>query len=142
MEKKEIGGVSLSSLNAVKASDAPFEFEYITPDGEPSGVFLSVLGGQSDAVTKTAAKMINEQRKKKAAREASARFNTKSNVQFDTLESDVEFSQRLAAARLVGWRGINDPFTPENALLLCQTNRLIAAQIMEQSENLANFMKL
>lgn len=135
-------GVSLSSLNAVKASETPFEFEYITPDGGNSGVFLSILGGQSEAVTKTAAKMINEHRRKKAAREMNAKFNSKNNVEFDTLESDVEFGQRLAAVRIVGWRGINDPFTPENALLLCQTNKLIAAQVMEQSENLANFMRL
>lgn len=143
MEKKETtGGISLSSLNAVKASEAPFEFEYITPGGEPSGVFLSILGGQSEVVTKTAAKMINDHRKKKAAREASSRFQSKHNVDFDTLESDVEFGQRLAAVRLVGWRGITDPFTPENALELCRINKLIAAQIMEQSENLANFMNL
>ena len=143
MEKKETASsVSLSSLNAVKASDTPFEFEYITPDGDNSGVFLSILGGQSEVVTKTAAKMINEHRRKKAAREMNSRFNSKNNVDFDTLESDVEFGQRLAAIRIVGWRGITDPFTPENALLLCQTNKLIAAQVMEQSENLANFMRL
>lgn len=143
MEKKDMaGGVSLSSLNAVKASDTPFEFEYITPAGESSGVFLSVLGGQSEIVTKTAAKMINEHRRKKAAREASAKFGTKNKIEFDTLESDVEFAQQLAAARIVAWRGINDPCTPENALELCRVNKLIAAQVMEQSENLANFMKL
>jgi len=143
VEKKETASsVSLSSLNAVKASDTPFEFEYITPDGDNSGVFLSILGGQSEVVTKTAAKMINEHRRKKAAREMNSRFNSKNNVDFDTLESDVEFGQRLAAIRIVGWRGITDPFTPENALLLCQTNKLIAAQVMEQSENLANFMRL
>jgi hypothetical protein len=143
MEKKEAaGGITLSSLNAVKASEAPFEFEYITPDGSPSGVFLLILGGQSEVVTKTAAKMINEHRKKKAAREMNAKFGSRHGVDFDTLESDVEFGQRLAAVRLVGWRGISDPYTPENALLLCQTNKLIAAQIMEHSENLSNFMRL
>lgn len=143
MEKKEmVAGVSLSSLDATKASDTPFEFEYITPDGDNSGVFLSILGGQSEAVTKTAAKMINEHRRKKAVREMNARYNSKKNVEFETLESDVEFSQRLAAVRIVGWRGITDPWSPENALRLCQTNRVIAAQVMEQSENLANFMKL
>lgn len=139
MEKKT--GVSLSSLNAVKASDTAFEFEYITPDGENSGVFLSVLGSQSDVVSKAAAKMINERRKKQAAREVGKRLNQK-NVDFDTLEDDVAFGQRLAASRLVGWRGIDDPFTPENALVLCQTNSFIASQIMEQSNDLGNFMKL
>lgn len=143
MEKKDAaGGVSLSSLDAVTASEAPFEFEYITPDGSNSGVFLSVLGGQSDAVTKLAAKMINEHRRKKATREANYKFNSKNNLEFDTLESDVEFGQRLAAVRIVGWRGITDPFTPENALRLCKTNKVLAAQVMEQSENLANFMSL
>lgn len=141
MEKKT-GGVSLSSLNAVKASDQAFEFEYITPAGESSGVFLSVLGGQSEAVTKMAAKMVNERRRKIAAREVSGKLHPRSGVEFETLESDIEFGQRLAAVRLAGWRGITDEFTPENALLLCQTNKFISAQILEQSDNMENFMRL
>lgn len=135
---------SLSDLDATKASEGAFEFEYILPDGEGSGVFLSVVGGQSETVQRESAKMINERRRQKAAIAAqnSMRGPRKGQVEFDPIESDIEFGQRLAACRLVGWRGITDPFTPENALRLCKTNSDIAAQIIQQSDNLANFMKL
>lgn len=136
-----IGGVSLDSLNVVKASDSPFEFEYITPDGRQTGVFLKVLGGQSEVVTKAAAKMINERRRELAARELKKRGNSK-QIDFDPIEDDIEFGQRLAAVRLVGWSGITDEFSPENAMRLCKTNKYIAAAILEYSDDVANFMKL
>ncbi len=101
-----------------------FEFEYInTATGVRSGVFLSVLGGQSEVVTKEVTMLINE-RRKQANR-----------------ESNIEFDQRLAAVRLVGWRGITEPFTPENALRLCKSNRDITAQITQQSDYMANFIE-
>ncbi len=140
MEKVVGVGVSLSSLNATKASEKAFEFEYITPDGSNSGIFFSVLGAQADSVVRETARMINERRKKQAAREALKHLRQKGAVEFDTIESEVEFGQRMAASRLTGWRGITDPFTPENALLLCQTNKFIAQQIIDTSDDIANFM--
>lgn len=135
--------VSLASLNAVAASDHPFEFEYIDAGGNSTGIFFSVIGGQSDKVTQVVSKMVNERRRKDAARAVAAKLNGKrQTLEFETLETDVEFGQRLAAIRLVGWRGITDPYTPENALALCQSNRLIAAAIVEASDEMANFMKL
>ena len=135
------GGVSLANLNMVKASDTPFEFEYVTPEGVSTGIFFKVLGGQSETVTKAAAKMINERRRQVAARELNKRGISK-QVDFDPIENDIEFGQRLAAVRLVGWSGITDEFTPENALRLCQTNKFVAAAILEYSDDAANFMKL
>lgn len=135
------GGVSLDSLNMVRASDSPFEFEYITPDGRQTGIFLKILGGQSEVVTKAASKMINDRRRQLAAKELSKRAGSK-QIDFDPIENDIEFGQRLAAVRLVGWSGITNEFTPENALLLCQTNKFIAAAIIEYSDDVANFMKL
>lgn len=134
-------GVSLDDLDATKASAEAFEFEYVTPAGENSGIFLSVLGSQSETVTKEVARLINERRRKQAAREVQQKVGVGvKTVEFDTLESDVEFGQRLAAVRLVGWRGITEPCTPENALRLCRSNREIAAQITLNSDEMANFM--
>lgn len=136
-------GYSLKDLNAVEAGDAPFEFEYIGPDGKNTGVFLSVLGGQSETVTKEIARLINERRRKEAARDINRKIGVGNNkVEYELLENDVEFGQRLAAIRLVGWRGIDDPFTQENALLLCKGNREIASQVTAQSDAMANFIKL
>jgi len=135
---------SLDQLDATKASAEAFEFEYINAaTGECTGVFLSVLGGESEVVTSEVAKMINERRRKQVVREVQQKVGVgQKSVDYETMESDVDFGQRLAAVRLVGWRGISEPWTPENALRLCRSNRDIAAQIIQQSDEVANFMKL
>jgi hypothetical protein len=127
---------SLASLNTRKASETPFTFEAVEPDGSFSGIKLSVLGSHSDQVTKESNRLINERRQQQAAREAQAGPN---EPLFTPVEDDVAFGQRLAAVRLVGWEGIDEPCTPENALILCQTNPGYAAQVMQKSGNLANF---
>ena len=80
-------------------------------------------------------------------------------MEFDLFEEDIEQGKRIAAARLAGWRGAGEvdgltdeekarfcgiaaPFNAENALRLCRSNVHIAAQITQQSEESANFIKL
>ena len=132
---------SLDDLNYIKKSEESYEFEYLTPGGDGTGVFISVLGGQSEVVTREVAVLLNDRRRKEAMRAMKARSNKK-QVEFDPIEEDIEFGQRMAAIRIVGWRGITDPFTPENAMRLCSTNREVAAQVIEYSDNMANFTKL
>lgn len=132
---------SIADLDAVKASSKPFEFEYIKPDGTPSGVFLQVLGGQADKVREATAALQNERRQRQAQREVAKRVaGAQRKIEYDKYEEDVEHGKLMAASRLVGWRGLDDEFTPANALLLCQVNADIAAQILEKSDALENFM--
>lgn len=143
---------SIDDLNAVAKSEVPFEFEYVRPgDNEPDRskvpeerkIYLSVVGSESETATKAAAALINANRQKKAARTVAAKIGSgaKSNpATYDTIESDVEFGQRMAAARLVGWRGLSDPWSQDNALRLCTLNHDVAAQVMLHSDNLGNFM--
>lgn len=132
--------VSLDDLDAAKASDTPFEFEYINPAGKPTGIFLSVLGGESEKVKTEVARLQNDRRRQQAAREVRAKVGVGAKkVEFDTFESDVDYGRRLAAIRIVGWRGITEPCTPDNALRLCQSNANIAAQVTQQSEAMENF---
>lgn len=134
--------LSLEELDSSKAADKPFQFEYINALGEPSGVFLQVLGSQSETVSREVARLVNERRRKEAARSVAQKVGTGAKVvEFDTLESDVEFGQRLAAVRLVGWIGITEPWSPENALRLCKGNRELAAQVTTQSDLTGNFTK-
>jgi hypothetical protein len=44
--------------------------------------------------------------------------------------------------RVVGWRGLNDPFNEENARRLLTKNAAIRKQVLEESGNLANFTKV
>jgi hypothetical protein len=135
---------SLSDLDVVSKCSNAFEFEYLTPSGDKSGIFFSVLGANSDVVMAALAERINSDRNKEAMRQLRASKSRPGNapVEVTTFEDDVDAGKKLAAVRLVGWRGIKEPFTPENALRLCYSNPLIAGQITEQSENLANFSQV
>lgn len=149
--------ISLNDLDATAKNSEAFEFEYLNSEGEPTGIFLSVVGSQAERVTSAIAKLVNERRRKEAAKEVARRLQPNAKaIQFETLESDVEFGQRLAAVRLVGWRGpgqvdglteeqvarfqgITDPWTEDNAHRLCRTNRDISAQVTIQSDAMGNF---
>lgn len=141
MPTKTGAGVSLASLDARTASETPFRFEYILPNGEGSGVFLHVLGPQSPKVTAEVNRLLNERRRKEAMREAQRRVNNRRGEDFDPVEDDIVFGHRLAAVRLVGWEGITEPYTVELALQLITSNQHIADQVAEQSGALENFMK-
>lgn len=130
--------LSLADLDAVSASDTPFEFEYILPDGTGSGVFLQVLGSQSEKVTTEVNKLVNARRKQQAQAEA-VKGRSPAGADFVPIESDLEFGHKLTAVRLFGWRGIGDTFTPENALRLVSRNSAIAEQITAASNDIGNF---
>ena len=135
-------GISLASLNAKAACDTPHEFEYYGPDGKPSGVFFSVLGAQAKTVVEATAKLLNDRRREEANRAAMRqRPGAQSEAAFTPVEDDIEFGQRLSAVRLVGWRGLEETFTPELGLQLIQSNSHIKDQIDAVSGDLAAFMK-
>lgn len=121
--------ISLDDLNAVKACESAHEFEVVLGK-KPSGVFLSVLGDESEIVAaETAALMAGER----------ARANTLG----DKYEPDnAKLGKQMAALRIVGWRGIKEPYSPEGAQKLCLTNTAIADQVIQHSKNLGNFIKL
>jgi hypothetical protein len=60
-------------------------------------------------------------------------------VDFTPVEDDIAFGQRLSAARLVGWRGIKQAYTPDLALKLCQSNAELSSQVLAASNDLGNF---
>lgn len=137
---KAVAAISLDALDARKASEEAFEFEYILVDGTRSGIFLSVLGAHSERVTTETNLLVNDRRRTQSALEAQAATNRQAE-NFIPIESDVEFGQRLAAVRIVGWRGIAEDYSAERGLWLCQRNPDIAAQVTAKSNNLGNFMK-
>lgn len=124
---------SLDDLDAAKAGESPFEFEYKFSNGKGSGVFLQVIGSESEKVAVETAAILAAERARKQATEAKG-----GEYEFDALKMGKE----LAAIRIVGWKGIKEPYTPENALKLCQSNQMIADQVMQKSNALENFIKL
>jgi hypothetical protein len=151
-------GLSIHSLDARKAGETPFEFEYVQ-EGEPTGVWLSVLGSHCDKVDAAINAAVDARNKNAAviqARNAKARPDS---AEVEPLENAKKFTQRLAAVRLVGWRGagqtegltpeekarfqgITEPYSPELAVTLCQINPPLADAVIEEANRLSNFMKL
>jgi hypothetical protein len=140
MATTKAAGISLADLDARSTSEVPFEFEYILPNGEGSGVTFKVLGSQSPTVVAEVNKLLDARRRKEAAAEITAR-SSRNPAAFTPISEDIDFSQRVIAARLKGW-SLDDEFTPENALKLVRSNQHIADQISEVSNDLGNFMKV
>lgn len=133
--------LSLADLNARKAAERAYEFEY-TIAGEPTGFFISVLGADSEIVTGAMNTELNDLRRRNAiaaARAAKARPGQVAD--FEPVEDDIAFGRRLAAVRICGWRGLTEDYTPERALQLVNDNPDVAAQVLEASNTLENFMR-
>jgi hypothetical protein len=127
--------LSLLDLDLQKPCDIPFEFEYIPEStGRPSGVFISVLGGHSEKVKAWTRKSLNLLRQREAI------LTKKGKDEPRLVEDDEQFSIDMAAIRITAWRGITEDCTPENATKLCTVNPDIRAQVIKQSDELANFI--
>lgn len=136
VEAVAVKTISLNDLDHEKKSEQAFEFEYVPEaTGKGSGIFLSVIGSQSSKVQGFLRKQLNDKR----ARIAMAAKRGKELPSL--IEEDEEFTHEAAAVRLVGWRGITEPFNHDNALFLVTKNAEIRSQVFENSNNLANFTK-
>lgn len=151
--------INLSDLFATKAGETPYEFEYVMSDGTGSGIFLQVLGGQSAKVKAEIETLSDERRRRNHAREIRSKTGGRNDVEaFDKTAEDIDFGQKVAACRLVGWRragetqgltpdqlrrfkGIAEEFTYERGLLLCQNNDDVVKQVIAQSDAVENFIK-
>lgn len=131
---------TLDQLDATKACDVPFVFDFIDSRGQKTGIKFHVLGGQSERVTQEVARLINERRQQAAQREMEIKNSKSQLAEFEPIEKDIEFQRRLASVRLVGWENIADEWSPEGAFRLCKTNKDVLAQVTSQSEIMANFM--
>jgi hypothetical protein len=133
--------ISLSQLNAVKASEAEFGFPFLL-DGEETGITFLVIGGQAKRLTSALTELVNGQRKRAAVAEMKAKTGgRKEEPVFQPFEEDIDYSNRSAALRLVGWTGITETFSADLALELCSNNADVRTQVVTNSDNMANFMQ-
>lgn len=131
---------SLKDLDVTKACEQQYEFE-VTDDatGKGVGIFLSIIGGHAERITEFTKRSLNDRRLAEAMHTKTDPRNKRPVV--IPIEDDIEFSTELVALRIVGWRGIQEPYSHENAVTLCRTNPTIKEQILKESENLENFTR-
>ena len=124
---------SLADLNLTAKCEAAFEFEYLDSKGKGTGLFITVIGSQAPKVQAWLRKTINRQRTQDAV------LTKRGKEEIRTVEDDEEFGAEAAVVRMVGWRGINEPFSPDAALELVTINALVRAQVFDASNDLSNF---
>lgn len=133
--------LSLDDLDLSSACEKPFEFEYIAPDGSASGVFLQVLGNESSKVSAAVDKIEDERTRKLQLLAARSKVSRPGEVLSLPQDEERGFLVRKAAVRIVGWRGIKEPYSEDGAQKLCRSNFHLAAQALEVSATLENFTK-
>lgn len=125
--------MKLADLDVRKHSQSPFEFE-LKIEGQPSGVFLQVWGAQAPQVSAELERLFDLNNEQTAAAELAGKPRP--------IRGQIEFRDEAAAARIAGWRGIDDEFTREGALELVRGYREAIPQIVEESDKIANFLKV
>lgn len=127
--------VSLEDLNLSKQCEDAFEFEYIDPAGNKTGIYISVIGSNAEKVRQFSIAEANKVRKESALK------SKRKDNEFTPIEDDIEYFIRDAANRIVAWRGINQECNTENAEYLCRVNSEIRRQVFEASNELSNFTR-
>lgn len=130
--------LSLNDLDVTKSCEIEHEFEVVDDaTGKGTGIFLTVIGGHAQRIVDFTKKEMN-------ARRVAEAMNHKRDPRGKSpvvvkIEEDIEFSTELVAMRVTGWRGIEEPYSHENAVRLCTINPPIKEQILAVSEDLKNF---
>lgn len=129
---------SLNDLDVTKSCEVEHEFEVKDETtGKGTGIFLTVIGSHAQCIQDFTKQEMN-------ARRVAEAMNHKRDPRGKApvvvkIEEDIEFSTRLIAMRITAWRGIQEPFSLENAIRLCTINPPIKEQILAVSEDLKNF---
>lgn len=141
MTKKQLFNLGGSNLDTQTNSANAYEFEALDANGKPCGIYFSVLGAESDAVRKFQARVLKDTQ----VRQFKAQKTGKENVM--TLDEYEQLAIDSAECRTVGWRGVSLDgateleFNRENVRDIFKRFRLLREQVIEQSDDLGNFIK-
>jgi len=135
MSDKEL--LDITGFDAVKESEAGYEFELLHTDGVTgTGVFVTVQGKHADEVKKwnsaLVAKMTREHQM--AARKGKP-VEPKSMDELEAQNIDG------AALRVTGWRNVKQPFSREAMAAALKRNPHWIDAIVHESDDLGNFTK-
>lgn len=132
--------LSIADLDVRTPSGEGAEIEVKRADGSGTGVFIRVLGEQSEVVEKhqidrtdaRTAEIVAARAQDKSGQAGVAAVSART-IMNDEIES--------AVVRTAGWRGLAEQFSVENARRLYTLNRSIARQVIAASNNEALFTK-
>lgn len=129
--------VDITAFDAVTESDNGCEIELLDTDGMTgTGVHLTILGKNADAVVKWVTRLVNNN-----IREQQIAARKGKTVEAKGLDELRDQNIEGAAVRVTGWRNVTQPFTPELLKAVLLRNPHWINQIIEESDNLGNFTK-
>jgi len=128
--------IDLETLDHVGASETPFELQMKDAAGNLMEFWVSIIGSDAEKVQKFTLRRLNEQRRANAIKVQKGKLGD-----VDPLESDIDFAIEAAVIRTVGWRGAKQQFTADLARVLYRRNPHMRQQIIDESNNAANFTK-
>jgi len=132
--------LTFAALNFKAASEQPFEFEFLLPGDEPSGFFLSIIGSQSDTIEKASNALTDNERRAELVVAAQAAKARADHPPIRPVAETIKGGREMVAKRIVGWRGIDVPYSPEKALELVNQNLEVYNQVLKNSNDIRNFV--
>lgn len=134
-------GLDLAKVNFSEKAEVGYEFELRMPStDEPLGAFIKVRGVDSPKVKAYGKKVFREMQVK----EAQAKRKGREPDQI-TIEEAEDLAIESAVVRTIGWRGIEEDgkevkFSEENAARIYREYPFIRTQVMDESDQLLNFI--
>lgn len=130
----------IKKTNLAEQAEAGHEFEVKLPDGSSTDFFITVRGNLSPKMKKYNKDLFNKVQMKEL--QAKRRGKGEQPVDLDEAEATLIES---AAARIVTWKGLEEDGkvvepTPENIKRIMQELDWVRGQVLEESDNAANFI--
>ena len=130
----------IKKTNLAEQAEAGHEFEVKLPDGSSTDFFITVRGNLSPKMKKYSKDLFNKMQMKKLQ----AKRRNKGEQPIDLDEAEATFIES-AAARIVTWKGLEEDGkvvepTPENIKRIMQELDWVRGQVLEESDNAANFI--
>lgn len=134
--------ISISSFDSASECEAGRPMMLKHPNGADTGVTLIVLGAQADAVKRDAERVINKSRREDAEKLAEAKKKGKVFVDEIDIAEQLEENITSSIARVVGWSGVTEEFSPALLRKVLRRNSHWCGQIIDFSGDLGNFTNL
>jgi hypothetical protein len=142
--------IDFEALDTAAACEKPYEFELVHPQTKaPLGVFVSVVGPESNAFKSRLRKQINQERRKAFAAERKGKGSEPSTIEEDEAETVSLIAELVKGWRtdkdgksepVIYWKGEKLAFSAENVNRWLTHFPWVREQINEASGDLGNFL--
>lgn len=128
--------ISIFDFDERAENEKGVEIELAKASGARTGIFVTVIGEQSEKVQAHVFRTINARRRQDLANARKGK-----NAEVRPIEDDVEMTLDKAVVSVTGWRGPKEDFSESNLRKLLERNPTFVTQILEASADSTLFTK-